>query len=243
MNRSTLLPTLVVLVLLPACSDKGAVKDQAPPAQAEAAQPAPAQSAPAPPLVSGRGDAGAQLPPGHPPIDAASGGGAPSLQPPPAGSGTGASALAWDLPKGWVEEKPDSQMRRAQYRVPGPGGDAQCAVFYFGPGQGGDPMSNAKRWAGQFELPGGGSAERTMKTSNAKVGELSILTVEVHGTYKGGMTMTAEPAKAVPGSMLLGAVAEGPDANWFFKLTGPEATVQAQRASFDSLVKSLKRGA
>jgi len=134
-------------------------------------------------------------------------------------------------------------MRKAQYRVPGPGGDAQCAVFYFGPGQGGDPMANAKRWAGQFELPGGGSAEGTMKTSNAKVGDLSILLVEVHGTYKGGMTMTAEPAKPAPGSMLLGAVAEGPDANWFFKLTGPEATVQAQRDSFDALVKSLKRGA
>jgi hypothetical protein len=69
------------------------------------------------------------------------------------------------------------------------------------------------------------------------------MTVEVHGTYKGGMTMTAEPAKPVPGSMLLGAVAQGPDANWFFKLTGPEATVQGQRAAFDSLVKSLKRGA
>ena len=29
-------------------------------------------------------------------------------------------------------------MRRAQYRISGSGGDAECVVFYFGPGQGGD---------------------------------------------------------------------------------------------------------
>ena len=27
---------------------------------------------------------------------------------------------------------PSSSMRRAQYRVPGAGGDAECVVFYFG---------------------------------------------------------------------------------------------------------------
>jgi len=45
-----------------------------------------------------------------------------------------------------------------------------------------------------------------------------------------------------PGYMLLGAIAEGPDANWFFKLTGPEATVEAQRAGFEALLKSLRKG-
>ena len=47
------------------------------------------------------------------------------------------------------------------------------------------------------------------------------------GTYSGGMTATMAPAEDKPGYMLLGAVAEGPDSNWFFKLTGPEATVKA----------------
>jgi hypothetical protein len=42
--------------------------------------------------------------------------------------------------------------------------------------------------------------------------------------------------------MLLGAVAEGPDSNWFFKLTGPEATVRAERAAFEGMLRTLKAG-
>jgi hypothetical protein len=42
--------------------------------------------------------------------------------------------------------------------------------------------------------------------------------------------------------MLLGAVAQGPDANWFFKLTGPEATLTEHREAFRQMIQSLKPG-
>jgi hypothetical protein len=42
--------------------------------------------------------------------------------------------------------------------------------------------------------------------------------------------------------MLLGAIARGPDANWFFKATGPRKTMEANRAAFDALVQSIKKG-
>ena len=144
------------------------------------------------------------------------------------------AAMDWTAPASWVEVPPSSSMRRAQYKVPGPGGDGECAFFYFGPGQGGDPMSNARRWAGQFK----GGTE--MKTSEMTAGKRSVLLVEVTGTYDGGMTMTAEPSTPKPGYALLGAIVEGPDANWFFKLTGPEATVRDQHESFLGLLRSLK---
>lgn len=198
-----------------------------------------------PPMASARGDAAA-LPPGHPPLGSAPtapAGAQGTLMPPPPGSGSGSRALAWQTPEGWVEETPSSPMRKAQYRVPGPGGDAECVVFYFGPGQGGSPQANVERWAGQFTLPDGSPAMPTMKTGAYEEGEVRVTTVEVTGTYDGGQTMTAKPPKPQPGSMLLGAIAEGPDANWFFKFTGPEATVKAQRAAFDAMVRSLKRGA
>ena len=134
-------------------------------------------------------------------------------------------------------------MRRAQYRVPGKAGDGECTVFYFGPGQGGDPMQNAERWAEQFTLADGTPARSTMKTSEVAVGGLKIFMVEVAGTYKGGMTMTAAPAVPKPGYRLLGAVAPGPDANWYFKLTGPDETVSEQRNAFTSMVKSSRHGA
>ena len=202
-----------------ACSDQGAVKRDTPkPAAAETTRP-PAIASVTPPAS----------PAGLPPV--------------PEGAGTGANALAWKVPEGWVSEQPTSSMRRAQYRVPGKAGDGECAVFYFGPGQGGDPTSNAARWAEQFTLADGSPAQNAMKTSELEVGGLKVLMVEVAGTYKGGMTMTMAPAVAKPGYRLLGAVAPGPDANWYFKFTGPDATVNAQRNAFVSMVKSLTRGA
>lgn len=224
-----------VLALLAACSDQGAVKSE----PLKAAR-APAPSSPS--LVSARSGEPGALPPGHPAIDAAVG--APSTLPPvPRGAGEGATGLAWRVPAGWMVETPSSPMRRAQYKVPGPGGEGECAVFYFGPGQGGDPMSNAVRWADQFTLSDGSSAQSGMKTSEIDAGGLKVVLVEVAGTYKGGMTMTAAPAVPKPGYRLLGAVAPGPDANWYFKFTGPDSTVSAQRDAFLSMVRSLKHGA
>jgi hypothetical protein len=232
--HAALLALAVILGSTAACSDQGAVKSDAPkPAAAKTA-------ATAPPLASGHGDG--PLPPGHPPIDAAAAP-APGLPPVPEGAGTGDAALAWTAPSSWISEKPASSMRRAQYRVPGKAGDGECVVFYFGPGQGGDPAANAKRWSEQFTLPDGKPAESAMTTSTIEVGGLNVFIVEVGGTYKGGMTMTAAPAEPKPGYRLLGAVAPGPDANWYFKFTGPEATVNEQHAAFLAMVKSLKHGA
>ena len=50
------------------------------------------------------------------------------------------------------------------------------------------------------------------------------------------------PAQQIPDYMLLGAIAQGPDANWFFKFTGPEATLTEQREAFRQMVQSLKPG-
>jgi hypothetical protein len=186
-------------------------------------------------LVPLPGDAG-DLPPGHPPLETGDTGG--GLSAPPPGSGTGAAGLAWTTPEGWIEETPSSTVRRAQYRVPGPGGDAEFVVFYFGPGQGGDPMSNAMRWAGQFTQPDGSSSLDRLETREEAVGALTVLRVEVSGSYSNVMVSD----ETIPDAMLLGAIAQGPDANWFFKLTGPRDTVEGQRAGFDGLIASLRPG-
>jgi len=182
-----------------------------------------------------------QLPAGHPVFDAPSS----PLDALPAvaeGAGTGAAALHWTAPSGWVAEPPANSMRRAQYRVPGPKGDGECVVFYFGPGQGGEPMDNARRWASQFLDSSGQPATESMKTRSEKIRDVPVLFVEVAGTYKagGGMGMGGPTSK--PDWALLGAIAEGADANWFFKFTGPRATVEGERAAFETMVESLRRG-
>jgi hypothetical protein len=201
-----------------------------------ASTPAASQAAPAPtpapaPVQSSHSAAPAaepaQLPPGHPPISAQS---APAA---PASGGE----LTWTAPAGWVSTPPSNNMRRAQYRVPAATGDAELVVFYFGPGQGGDAQSNADRWASQFLDEKGQPA--TAKTRPFQSNGVPVTVVEARGTYQSG-GMTGGTVEEKPGYALLGAIAAGADANWFFKLTGPEATVEAQRAAFDSLLQSLR---
>jgi len=191
------------------------------------------QTGPPAPVTSRTGTG--ELPPDHPPL------GAPtdaSVAPPPPGSGTGAAGMTWSVPSGWVEEQPTSSMRRAQYLVPGSAGDGEGVIFYFGPGQGGGPMENANRWANQFKQLDGRASTDVMTTSQTDVGGIPVLLVEVTGTYANLMVNDQE----MPGYMLLGAIAQGPDANWFFKFTGPEATVREQRGAFDEMVQSIRSG-
>jgi hypothetical protein len=156
--------------------------------------------------------------------------------------GAGGGRLAWKVPDGWTSEQPSSSMRLAQYRVPGPGGDGTCVVFYFGPGQGGDPASNAVRWAEQFAQPDGRSSVDLMQVTPLEGTAVPVQIVEVTGTYDGGMTMTDAPAEPAEHHMLLGGIAMGADAPWFFKFTGPEETVRGQRQAFLDMMTSIRPG-
>jgi len=175
-----------------------------------------------------------ELPPDHPSLEGLSEG---MIAPPPPGSGSGEAGLAWTVPLDWIAETPANPMRKAQYRV---GDGATCVVYYFGPGEGGDAQSNAARWADQFEQPDGRSPREVMLFERIEVAGLPVTLVEVTGTYKEGVM--GGQGSVNPGFMLLGAIAEGPDANWFFKFTGPESTVNRQKQAFRAMVESLKRG-
>lgn len=243
MTRPAVLPTLAILTLtVVACGREPKLDVREAPAQAPASAPAgdPGAVQPAHPPTAGA-PASSELPAGHPPLTGAPMAGGFEVAPVDPGTGQGAAALAWTEPAGWVSEPPANSMRRAQYKVPGPGGDAECVVFYFGPGQGGDARSNAERWASQFVPAGGGDPIAAMRTRALDVAGRTVLVVETEGTYQAG-SMMGGPVTEKPGYALLGAVAEGPDANWFFKLTGPKATVDAARAPFEEMVRSLRQG-
>ncbi len=165
----------------------------------------------------------AGLPPGHPPIDQDSG------MTPAAGGGT----ITWDLPPSWTNTAPSSSMRMAQARIPGPGGEAELAVFFFGPGGGGGVEQNLQRWADQMEGPTEAVRE------GFEVGGFKISTIEKSGTLQPNM-MISGPTTPQPNSRLLAAVVEGEGGPWFFKATGPEATINAARAPFITMLRSIR---
>lgn len=162
------------------------------------------------------------------------------LHPAMAGDGSPAE-IAWTAPASWIEETPSSAMRRAQYRIPPDPADSEggeCAVFYFGAGQGGDVQGNVERWTGQFTTADGGPAQA--KVSEVATPEVQVTRVEVSGTYH-PTAMGGGSSAPRPGYMLLGAIVPGAEANWFIRCSGPETTLGRNRSQFDGLVGSLRR--
>ena len=206
------------------------------------------QAAPSSDIASAHGNAGTgeSAPPlaeGQPPQGAPGGapmGGMPAggiAAPPATGSPTAAAGLTWTLPAGWSLGAPRS-MRVATYSVPAAAGDAQgaeCAVYYFGAGQGGGVDANLGRWVAQFQ------PATQSKRSAKQVNGIPVSLADVSGTYTAHGGSMTQPQGDKPGWRLLGAIAEGPQGAAFFKLTGPAKTVAAASKSFDALVGSLKK--
>jgi hypothetical protein len=139
-------------------------------------------------------------------------------------------ALTWKVPVAWPSAPNPSSMRLATHRVPRASGDAEDAELSIARA-GGDVEANVERWVGQF----GGSAAQTRHEKAVR--GLKITVVELEGTYEGGMgTAEGQPHS---GWALLGAIVVGPEQPYFFKLTGPEATVRAARPAFEALLDAI----
>lgn len=143
--------------------------------------------------------------------------------------------VTFDLPEGWQDHPPSSAMRSAQARIPGEAGDAEMVVFYFGPGQGGGVEDNLQRWIGQMQVKEGTQPER----DSFQVGDLTVTHVTVHGTLLPS-GMGTGPSEPQPDSTLMGAVVVGPGGPWFFKVTGPRATLDDQRDAFLEMLHTVQ---
>ena len=135
---------------------------------------------------------------------------------------------SWQVPAGW---KPvaASTMRLASFSVDGANGQTgDLSVVALGPGAGGN-LANVNRWRGQLSLPpldeaglaGASSAITTAAGDQAIVVDL------------GGQGASA-------GKRVLAAIVARPDRTWFYKLTGDDALVAAQKDPFIGFVKSVK---
>lgn len=152
-----------------------------------------------------------------------------------------AGGLKWTPPAGWKSSGTTS-MRAATYPVPAAPGDkdaAECAVYYFGPGQGGTVEANLERWEGQFQGPGGKPA--FAKTAQLLVHGLPVTTIDVSGRYSGMGGPTAATPTYVSGYRLLGAIIQGKPGNIFIKFTGPSKTIAANQGKFNQLVNSFEK--
>jgi hypothetical protein len=155
------------------------------------------------------------------------------------GNPSQAAGIAWTVPDGWNVEPPRS-MRIATYRIHAIAGDpedAECAVYFFGSGQGGTVDANLDRWAHQFRAPN--SQTPPFKMERRIIKGLTVSTITATGTYLGGGGMMAQEETNKPNFRMRGAIAQAPAGLVFFKLVGPLNTVAAAESDFSSMLNSL----
>jgi hypothetical protein len=148
-------------------------------------------------------------------------------------------ALRWDDPPRWRRLPPSTPMRLAEYAVPHAADDSQdgnCSVFTFGPDQGGSVDENVDRWVRQFDPVASEPVRRTRQING-----MPVTQVEVAGTFH-AMQMPGGPAapSSTPRFRLVGAIVRAPSGLWFFKMTGPDATVKAAAPELDTMIDSLR---
>ena len=153
-----------------------------------------------------------------------------------------AAGLRFSVPGDWTRVPAPSDMRAAQFKVPRAGTDAEDAelvLFFFGPGQGGSAEQNVDRWTGQVVQPDGKPSKDAAVVTIRTVHGLKQTSVDVAGNYKAS-PMGGAGGEAKNGWRLLAAVVEGPGGPWFWRLTGPDATVAAAKKQFDAVLASLE---
>ncbi len=146
------------------------------------------------------------------------------------------AGLKWTAPSTWKTQG-ERPMRAATYTLPpAPGGSgaAECAVYFFGTGQGGSVEANLERWKGQILSPAGKPANATVQKRT--IHGMPVTTIDSSGSYEG-----MGDKSAATNHRLLGAIVEGPGGNVFIKCTGPAKTISANQPQFDQLLGSFEK--
>lgn len=197
---------------------------------------------------------GATMPPGHPPVGG-SAANAPADRQTHTGPAAGAPAAGKvgggkivfggyhaTLPAGWSSVPPSSTMRLAELRIAPAAGDpepGEVTVFYFGPGQGGTVQMNLDRWYGQMQQPDGSDSKGAGTTESFKAAGMEVTLISVPGIFAPN-AMPGQAAQAPKENWrMLAAIVTTPDGPYFFKGTGPDATMLQNRDAMITLLESI----
>ncbi len=146
----------------------------------------------------------------------------------PAGS---ASAIRWRLPAGWQDQGANN-VRLGNILVTGPDNQrAEMTVTRFEGDVGGD-LANVNRWRDQLKL--------------APIDAATLDSAIIHRDFPAGhmdiveLVSDAPLAGAPQKTRMLVAWLKQADATWFFKLTGTDSLVAAQRDAFTAFLSSVE---
>ena len=148
-----------------------------------------------------------------------------------------AAGLRFWVPNEWESEPVESSMRVAQFKLPGPGGDASLIMYRF-PG-GGSAQANIARWAMQIQQPDGAPSTDVAKTQRLEREGLVLTRLDVAGRFVGQEMPNVAPQPAIESARLLALVIEGVGSPRFFKLLGPKETVDSHIERWEKFLDSI----
>jgi hypothetical protein len=146
-------------------------------------------------------------------------------------------------PDSWKEEKPSSDMRLTQFKLPKAEGDpedAELIIFYFRGGSG-DPEANLKRQRAKFK-PAEGKDKVEEKLDKIKVGTIEAPYQDLTGTFLSKFPPNAPTAKVTEKSnyrqLYVPLVTDKGD--YYPTLIGPAKTVEKHKKDFEEFLKNFK---
>lgn len=149
------------------------------------------------------------------------------------------AGLKFKAPEEWEKKTGSSPMRLAEYTIPGPGGDAELALFRFA-GGGGDVPSNINRWRLQFTKADGAElTDADVKQQTFVRGPLKVTVVDMSGTYVAQVIPGAPERHNAAESRMLGVIIEGQGDPYFFKAVGPARTLAVWEPAFNEFAGSV----
>lgn len=131
--------------------------------------------------------------------------------------------LQWTAPANWTA-KAGSAMRKGTFAIKGAGGEAELAITAF-PGDVGGDLANVNRWRGQVGLGPIGSTELASSLVRSRANGLDVAVVDILGAN---------------GQRILGGIVPFAGSTWFFKMTGPDAVVAAEKPAFVEYMKTVR---
>ena len=151
--------------------------------------------------------------------------------------------IAFTVPEGWIQEKPNSTMRVAQFVLPGDTGSATLVITYFGADGAGPRDLNVKRWIEMVAVADEAADDAKPQTETISHNGLQRTVVVATGALSAPSMRPGVPTAAPkPDHTLYGVILEdGPEGPLYLKAVGPAGTISAQTAAIEAFVKSARK--
>ncbi|HLW34066.1 MAG TPA: hypothetical protein VKS98_00245 [Chthoniobacterales bacterium] len=130
--------------------------------------------------------------------------------------------IKWQTPPGW-SEVPPSSMRYASFNAGANDSKVDVSVVTF-PGEGGSDADNVNRWRQQIGLPPMTPAALATQVEPLKTDAGSFSIVDIAG----------------PNARTVAAWTRRDGHVWFFKATGPSASVEKEKTNFVKFIQSIR---